>query len=334
MTRIAVTTTWTCATGVAVVLSYCILTHHANTKEAQKEAAAVAERIAKRGTIPEYKSPNGHFSAERKQTVAKVVNPNVEEIVYVENPIYSPFTNALAELRREYADATLQGDVQLTNGFVLVNRAGAPVLLFPDAYEISAGGFKIGSELKDGRFGVNKCLVPGTDQYEVQGIAYGQHRILGEPEFYCTHVQVTALPSTKQIDSLKMHGDLKVVNSDNAKDIVEEIAGYMTKDYAAKELEGNVPAGTVAQKKFKIGDGMDVCVSVKWKDHKTKDGTDAVVDVNFSISELAEENAYQSKRLGEATDTARKQALATTGVNYFTVEQKVNSKMGKDKVVN
>lgn len=333
MTRIAITTTWTCVTGVAVLLTYSILTCHKNTKEAQQEAAAVAERIAAKGTIPEYKSPNGHFSAVQKKTLAKVVDPDVKKITYVPNPIYPPFTNALAKLQGEYMAALEQGDVALTNGFVLTQRDGKPFLVFPDPYKVAAGGFEIGSELKGGHYAVASRTVPGTVSQEVAGIALVRHQRLEEPEFYCTDVRVSALPSTGQIDALKMSGNLKVVNTDNAKAVVEEIAGYLTKDYAARELEGNVPAGTVAQKKFKIGEGMDVCVSVKWKDKTSKDGSDATVAIDFSLGELSGERDYQSKTLGEATDLARKQTLATTGVNYFTVSQKVNAEIGKDKIV-
>ena len=53
MTRMSVVSSWLCATGVVVVSSYCILTHFKNTPADQKKAAALVERINKRGTVSE-----------------------------------------------------------------------------------------------------------------------------------------------------------------------------------------------------------------------------------------------------------------------------------------
>ena len=78
MTRISIVSSWLCSTGVAVISSYCILTHHANTPAEQKKAVEVATRITKRGLIPEYKPKNRHSSAVRKTTVAKVTAMDVK----------------------------------------------------------------------------------------------------------------------------------------------------------------------------------------------------------------------------------------------------------------
>ena len=91
MTRISVVSSWLCATGVVVVSSYCILTHFKNTPADQKKAAALVERINKRGTVSEAeygKQRAKHSSAVNKKTVAKIVDKDVKEPVYVPNPIY------------------------------------------------------------------------------------------------------------------------------------------------------------------------------------------------------------------------------------------------------
>ena len=60
MTLVSVTSSWLCATGVAVISSYCLMTHSNGTAADQKKAAQVAYRVSRRGTIPEYKSTNRH----------------------------------------------------------------------------------------------------------------------------------------------------------------------------------------------------------------------------------------------------------------------------------
>ena len=47
MTRISIVSSWLCSTGVAVISSYCILTHHQNTPVEQKKAAAVEHVLTK-----------------------------------------------------------------------------------------------------------------------------------------------------------------------------------------------------------------------------------------------------------------------------------------------
>ena len=73
MTLIKITSSWLCATGVAVISSYCILTHNNGKAGDQKKAEQIAYRASKRGTVSEYKSTNKHSSAVRKTTKAKVV---------------------------------------------------------------------------------------------------------------------------------------------------------------------------------------------------------------------------------------------------------------------
>ena len=86
MTLISVTSSWLCATGVAVISSYCILTHGNVAAGDHKKAEQVACRVSKRGRIPEYKPTNGHSSAIRKMTTAKVVK-EVKIPKFVPNPI-------------------------------------------------------------------------------------------------------------------------------------------------------------------------------------------------------------------------------------------------------
>ena len=100
MTLINVTSSWLCATGVAVISSYCILTHNNGTADGQKKAEQVAYRVSKSGTIAEYKPTNRHSSAVKKTTTAKVakIAKEIEVPKFVPNPIYAPFTNALNNL--------------------------------------------------------------------------------------------------------------------------------------------------------------------------------------------------------------------------------------------
>lgn len=325
MTRISIATSWLCATGVAVIASYSILTHHKNTPKEQAQAAGVAKRISKQGTIPEYKNRFKHSSAVKKETVAKVTNPNVN-IKYVPNPIYPPFTNALNELVREFADLAKDGDVVLTNGFILSMKKGKPFLKFPEAYgKVDIGGVAIGTELKDERFAVSRRRIPDTDKYEMDGIAMRKYRRLDEPQFYCTDVWYSALPATKQIDSISMRGSLNVGNTWKACRMVDEISAWMKDDLGAVDQDVPTPAGTLALKRFKIGDGMDVEVRVDWNKIRKDDGSDAQIRVNFTTSELQAENKSQRETLGRATDKARASTYSSTGINYFTVDPEVRA---------
>ena len=127
MTLISVTSSWLCATGVAVISSYCILTHGNGTAGSQKKAERVACSVSKRGTVPEYKSTNRHSSAVKKTTTAKVVK-EIKIPKFVPNPIYTPFTNALSELTEELADIAKDGNVELANGFALMKKDGTIVV--------------------------------------------------------------------------------------------------------------------------------------------------------------------------------------------------------------
>ena len=308
MTRISIASSWLCATGVVVLASYCILTHFKNTPSDQKKAAALAERISKRGTIAEYKNRVKYSSAIKKTTVAKVTDPDVKCPKLVPNPIYPPFTNALAELTRAFADLAKDGDVVLTNanGFVLSMKDGKPFLKFPEAYgKVDIGGVAMGSELKGGEFAVSRRKIPNTEEWEMDGIGMYKHRHLDEPQFYCAEVTYHALPATKQVDSIQMHGDLIVGNSSRAQDMIDEIATWMKEDLGAVDQKVSTPAGTLALKKFKIGNGMDVEVKAKWNTCRMDGKGDAEIDVTFTTTELEAENKYQRETLGKATDTAR-----------------------------
>ena len=336
MTRISVVSSWLCATGVVVFSSYCILTHFKNTPEDQKKAAALAERISKRGSVSEkgYKQRVKHSSAVNKKTVAKITDKDVKASVYVPNPIYPPFTNALNNLVRELAALAEEGDVVLTNGFTLTLKDGLPVLKYPEAYEkVRIGGMGIGEVLKDGDFSVSRKKIDNTDQWEMDGIGMSKFRRLDEPEFYCTDVTYSALPVTKQIDSIRMHGKLGVVNTSQAYDMVEEISKWMKDDFGAVDLNANTPAGTLVLKKFKIGEGMDVEVAVNWDKRQTSQTWNSKIDITFKTRELEAENKFQRAELGKATDPARATEYSRTGVNYFTVKPKVNEESVKKQVV-
>ena len=337
MTRISVVSSWLCATGVVVVSSYCILTHFKNTPADQKKAAALVERINKRGTVSEAeygKQRAKHSSAVNKKTVAKVVDKDVKEPVYVPNPIYPPFTNALNNLVQEFAAVAQEGDVVLTNGFTLTLKDGKPVLKFPEVYEkVRIGGRGIGELLKDGDFSVSTKRDRNTDQLEMDGIGMYKRRRLDEPEFYCTDVTYSALPATKQIDSIRMHGKLGVVNTSQAYDMVEEISKWMKDDFGAVDLKAKTPAGTVALKRFRIGEGMDVEVAVNWDKRQTSQTWNSKIDITFKTRELEAENKYQRAELGKATDPARASEYSRTGINYFTVNPKVNAEVGKNGMV-
>ena len=147
MTLVSVTSSWLCATGVAVISSYCILTN--GTAGDRKKAEQVACSVSKRGTVSEYKSTNRHSSAIKKTTTAKV-GEEIKIPKYVPNPIYTPFTNALNNLTEELADIAKDGSVKLANGFVLMKKDGKPTLEFPEEYrKVGIGGVAIGDEFKN-----------------------------------------------------------------------------------------------------------------------------------------------------------------------------------------
>ena len=336
MTLISVTSKWLCATGVAVVASYCILTRSSSsrgTADGGQKASQVASRLSKSGTIPEYKPANRHSSAVKKTTTAEVVK-EVKAPVFVQNPIYSSLTNTLEQLTKEVLEETKDGEVALGNGFVLVNKDGKPTLKFPEQYtKVGIGGVAMGDELKGDSFSAHRKRIDNTDQWMVDEVAFSRYRRLDEPEFYCTHVTYSALPSTRQVDSIRMHGDLCVENASKADKMVREITKWMKDDYGAVDLRAEVPDGKLALKKFKIGTGMDVEVSVNWKKQRADNGSDANIDISFTTSELADDNRIERQRLGAAADEARVNELNKTGVNYFSVKPVVKEEDVDRKVV-
>ena len=336
MALISVTSKWLCATGVAVVASYCILTRSSNsrsTADGRERSSQVASRLSKSGTIPEYKSANRHSSAVKKTTVAEVVK-EVKVPVFVKNPIYSSLTNTLEQLTKEVAETAKDGEVALGNGFVLVNKNGKPTLKFPEQYtKVGIGGVAIGDELKGDSFSAHRKRIDNTEQWMVDEVAFSRYRRLDEPEFYCTHVTYSALPSTRQVDSIRMHGDLCVENASKADKMVREITKWMKDDYGAVDLRAEVPDGKLALKKFKIGNGMDVEVAVNWKKQRADNGSDANIDISFTTSELADDNRIERQRLGAAADEARVNELNKTGVNYFSVKPVVKEEDVDRKVV-
>ena len=333
-TRIAITKAWLFATGVAVVTSYCVITHHKNTPADQKKAEKVAEQIAKKGTVSEYKQKTAHSSAVKKTTTAKVVDKEVKLPTYIPNPIYPSFTNALNNLVNEYIEAAVDGEVVVTNGFILSLKDGKPFITFPEEYKnINIGGESIGGLLNNGKFDVKRKRIENTDKWEMDGIRMSRFKRLDEPEFYCTDITYYALPSTKQIDSISMHGDLNLGNTAKAYEVVDEISEWMKNDYGAVDQKAVIPAGTLSLKKFTIGNDMEVVVSVKWDNGRKDKNTDAVIDISFTTNELVPENKYQRQELAKATDKARANTYATTGINYFTVNEKVNADSIKNKTV-
>ena len=332
MTLVSVTSSWLCATGVAVISSYCILTHGGATGN-QKKAEQVACRVSKSGTIPEYKPTNRHSSAVKKMTTAKVAR-EITLPKFVPNPIYAPFTNALNNLSKELTDLAKDGSVKLKNGFVLMKQDDKPTLKFPEEYtKVGIGGLAIGDELKDAFFIARRKGIDDTDQYKIDEVALSGYRRLDEPEFYCTKVMYSVLPSTRQIDSIRMFGDLCVGNAAKANRMVREITQWMKEDYSAVDLRADVPDGMLALKKFRIGKGMDVEVAVSWKEQRADDGSDARIEISFTSSELVEDNRYERQKLGEAADEARVKELSKSGVNYFTVRPRVKLDDVKKKVV-
>ena len=333
MTLVSVTSSWLCATGVAVISSYCILTHSNGKAGDQKKPEQVACSVSKRGTVSEYKPTNRHSSAIKKTTTAKVVK-EIKVPKFVPNPIYTSFTNALNNLTEELADVARDGEVELANGFFLLKKDGKPTLRFPEEYtNVIIGGVAIGDELKDTWTQVSRKKIDGTDQYMIDKIALRWYKRLEEPEFYCVHVGYTVLPSTKQVDSIRMKGDLCVGTASKANRMVREIAQWMKEDYGAVDLRVDVPDGMLALKKFRIGKGMDVVVVANWKEQRGDDGSDAHIEISFTVGELVEDNKFEHQKLGEATDEARVNELSISGVNYFTVNPKVKEDDVKKKVV-
>ena len=115
--------------------------------------------------------------------------------------------------------------------------------------------------------------------------------------------------------------------------MVEEISKWMKDDFGAVDLETKTPAGTVALKKFRIGEGMDVEVAVNWDKRQTSQTWNSKIDITFKTRELETENKYQRAELGKATDPARASEYSRTGINYFTVNPKVNAEVGKNGMV-
>lgn len=330
MTMMNIATTWICATGVAVVATCNVLTRCSSSARAEKHAA----RISRRGTIPEYKSANRHSSAVRKTTAARAEVKEIKVPTYVANPLRPFFMDALDRLTGDVAELAKDGDVSLRNGFVLTAKDGRPTLKFPKAYgKVVIGGVAMGDELKNADFLAHRTGADGTDQCRVGEVFVRKHRRLGEPEFYCTSVTYAALPATRQVDRIRMHGDLVVRSTSKANAMVKEISKWMKEDFGAVDLRVAPQAGTLALKKFRIGAGMDVEVAVNWKNHRTDDGTDARIDISFTTSELVEDGKAQRQELGQATDEARVNLLCNTGVNYFTVNPNVRTDAVNRKVV-
>ena len=333
MTLVSVTSSWLCATGVAVISSYCLMTHSNGTAADQKKAAQVAYRVSRRGTIPEYKSTNRHSSAIKKTTTAAVAK-EIKLPTFVPNPIYTPFTNALSKLTEDVAEIAKDGNVELVNGFVLMKKGGKPTLKFPEEYtKVGIGGVAMGDEFKGAFFWAHRKGIDGTDQYKIDEVALSGYKRLDEPEFYCTKVWYSVLPSTRQVDSIRMHGDLCVGDATKANRMVREITRWMKDDYGAVERRADVPDGALALKKFKIGKGMDVEVAVNWKKQRAADGSDAYIDISFTASELVDDHRFERQELGEAADAARVDELNRSGVNYFTVRPRVKEDDVKRKVV-
>ena len=335
LTLVNVTSSWICATGVAIISSYCIMTHNKGGATDQKKAAQVAYRVSKRGTIPEYKPTNRHSSAIKKTTTATVAR-EIKIPKFVPNPIYVPFTNALSKLTEDVSAMVKDedGKVELVNGFVLKKKDGKPTLEFPEEYtKVGIGGVAIGDELKGAFFWARRKGADGTDQCKIDEVALSGYKRLDEPEFYCTKVTYSVLPATRQVDSIRMHGDLRVGKASNANRMVREIARWMKDDYGAVERHADAPEGTLVLKKFRIGKGMDVEVVVNWKDKPTAEGSDASIDISFTASELVEDNLIERQILGDAADEARVDEYKKSGVNYFTVRPRVKEDDVKRKVV-
>lgn len=222
-TLIYVTSSWLCATGVAIMATYLIATNYQGTAIDQAKAKQTAANISKRGTIQEYKPATRHSSATSKTTAAKVACV-IKKPVYVDNPIYTPFTNALAGLTAELADIAKKDDVKLDNGFILTNTNGLPLIKFPEEYaKVEIGGVAMGDVLDCGEFSAFLAKTEGTNQEKIDCVTLSKYRRLDEPDFYCTEVTYSLLPSTRQVDSIKMHGDLCVGTESKANRMIKEI---------------------------------------------------------------------------------------------------------------
>ena len=220
------------------------------------------------------------------------------------------------------------------NGFVLTKKDGKPTIQFPEEYtKVGIGGVAIGDELNGAFFLARRKEVEGTNQYKIDEVALSGYKRLDEPEFYCTKVMYSVFPSTRQVDSIRMYGDLCVGNASKANKMVREITKWMKEDYGAVDLRADVPDGALALKKFRIGKGMNVDVSVNWKEQRADDGSDARIEISFTASELVDDNRFERQELGEAADAARVDELSRSGVNYFTVRPRVKEDDVKRKVV-
>lgn len=332
-TIISVLSSWLCATGVIIVASYTIAICGQGTASDQAKAKQEAESITKRGTIQEYKPATRHSSATKKTTTAAVARM-VKTPVYVDNPICASFSNSLARMTADLVDMAKKKDVKLDNGFILTNTNGMPFIKFPEEYtKVEIGGVAMGDRLSRGEFSATRAKIDGSNREKIDGVTLSWYKRLDEPEFYCTGVTYSMLPSTRQVDSIQMHGDLCVGTESKADRIIKEITGWMEEDFGAKDLRADLPGGMLAYKKFTIGKGMDVEVKVNWKKQKGDDGTDAYIDISFTASELVDDNQYERQELGAAADKARIDEYDISGVNYYTVRTKVKESDVKRRVV-
>lgn len=334
MILIHILSSWLCATGVAVVVGYNIMARQADTPQERQRAVEVAKRISKNGTTSNFKAKKRHSSAIRKMTTATVVQKAVKSFEYVSNPLYPSFMNALNRLTADVAATARNGEVALGKGFTLSKRAGRPVLNFPKAYEnVCIGGLAIGEELKNGDFSVCRKRVDGTREYKVDEITLCKHRRLAEPEFYCTGVTYAAIPATRQVAAIRMYGNLNLRNSTQAFSMVSEIVKWMREDYGAVELRTGVPVGTLAMKKMRIGNGLDVAVTVNWNRQCQVERGNAHIEIAFTTRDLTEEIQCQGRELGQVVDAARICVRSNTGVDYFTVRSKVRIDDVRRKIV-
>ena len=64
-------------------------------------------------------------------------------------------------------------------------------------------------------------------------IQFGHNDQKRSTEFYRTSVTYSAIPATKQVDSIRMRGNLEVGNTSKAYAMVEEIGKWMKEDFGA-----------------------------------------------------------------------------------------------------
>lgn len=201
-----------------------------------------------------------------------------------------------------------------------------PSLNFPEAYrKVAVGGVAMGDVLNCLDYWTHRKWIGGSDQWKVDEVSLGQYKRLSEPEFYCTKVWYSTLPATRQVDSIRMHGDLEIGNTSKAYKMANEVSKWMKEDFGAVDQKVATPAGAVAFKKFKIGKGMDVEVKIAWNQQRTVENGDAHIDITFTAGELVEESLQQRQELGVATDEERVKIRYNTGVNYYTVRPKVKA---------